>query len=71
MIFRPSRDPDRPVRRLEWRMWLFGTGAVVALIGMASGQAWIIYLAIVLLAVGLVSRFIPHGGGHGGRGEGE
>jgi fatty acid desaturase len=59
MIFRPSRDPEHRAHRLDLRLWLFGAGAVVALIGMYSGQGWIIYLAVALLAIGIIARFLP------------
>lgn len=62
-----DRDPGRPVRHLEWRVRLMGVGAVLALAGMAMERAWMVNVAIAILAVGFFLRFIPgpHDGASG------
>jgi uncharacterized membrane protein len=48
-----------PVRHLEWRIRLFGVGAILAVVGMAAEQPWLINLAIVVLVIGVLLRFLP------------
>ena len=60
-----DRSRRRPVRHFEWRVRLFGVGAILAVVGMYADEAWLIYLAIVVLAVGILLRFAP---GRGDRG---
>jgi hypothetical protein len=55
-IFRPDRDRTGSDPALDHKMLVFVLGAVVALIGMSSGNRWIVYLAIGILVVGLVLR---------------
>lgn len=56
-LFRPSRQRDDDGRHtLNQRMTIFAIGAIVALAGIASGTAWIIYIAVGILAVGLLMR---------------
>lgn len=54
-----DRDPARPVRHLEWRVRLLGVGAVLALAGMAMERTWMVNVAIAVLAVGFLLRFVP------------
>ena len=54
-----DRSNDRPVRHLEWRIRLFGTGAILAIVGMYYRAMWVVWVAIVVLAVGLSVRFLP------------
>ena len=54
-----DRRPDRPVRHLEARIALFGAGAILALVGMAMEQSWLINVAIGVLIVGILVRFLP------------
>jgi hypothetical protein len=59
-IFRPSREPGpRSAGTLHQRMALFAVGAIVGLAGIASGTPWILYLAVGILAVGVLLRFGP------------
>jgi len=56
-LFRPTRertghDPDT----VGHRMTIFVIGAIVALAGIASGTSWIIYIAVGILAVGVILR---------------
>lgn len=57
-LFRPSRTPqDGGESTLKHRMALFGAGAVTGLAGIASGTAWVIYLAVAILALAFLLRF--------------
>lgn len=42
--------------RLEWRIRIFGAGAILGLIGMWAGQRWLVNAAIVVLGIGVVLR---------------
>jgi hypothetical protein len=56
-IFRPSRKVDEQGRAtLPHRMTIFAIGAIIALAGIASGTDWIIYIAVGVLAVGVILR---------------
>ena len=56
-LFRHSRRrPGGEVETVGQRMTVFGLGAVVAVAGMASGTSWIIYIAVGILAVGIILR---------------
>lgn len=56
-IFRPSRRPaEGEIHTVNHRMTIFAIGAVVAVAGMASGTSWIIYIAVGILAVGVILR---------------
>ena len=56
-LFRPSRSRDEAgLRTVNHRMTIFVIGAIVALAGIASGTSWIIYIAVGILAVGLLLR---------------
>jgi hypothetical protein len=50
-------DPSPP-RHLEWRIRIFGIGAIVGLVGMWADQHWMVNVAIAVLAIGVVLRFI-------------
>lgn len=54
-LFRPSRSPADPAT-LGHRMIIFVIGAIVALAGIASGTSWIIYIAVGILAIGVILR---------------
>ncbi|MDT8368644.1 MAG: hypothetical protein RQ745_05525 [Longimicrobiales bacterium] len=60
MIFRPTRDPERPVRHLAWRTRLFGIAAVLALAGIGADIEALRWAALAVLGVtaglGFVSR---------------
>lgn len=58
MFFDRSR---RAGRYLEWKVRIFTLGAVLAVVGMATSQSWMTWLAIVVLGAGLVLRFLPDG----------
>jgi hypothetical protein len=73
MALIPSRRRDRPVRHLQWRMRTFALGAVLALFGMSRGIDWLVDVAIGVLVLGFLLRFLPEADEDGpdeGQGEG-
>lgn len=58
MFFRRGVADDDPW--LRPKMWLFSAGAILALVGMGTSTGWLIGSAGVLLAIGLLLRFVPH-----------
>lgn len=46
-------------RYLEWKVRIFTVGAVLALVGIYSRERWMTLLAIVVLAMGALLRFLP------------
>jgi hypothetical protein len=44
---------------LEWKVRFFLLGAGVAVVGIGMGIAWVVGVAIVILFVGFVIRFLP------------
>ena len=59
MIFRPSRDRRGRDRWLNIKVAIFCLGAGIALVGIASGKNWVVNLAIGVLAIGFLMRFLP------------
>lgn len=57
-LFRPDRDRRGEDPALDHKMLVFMLGAVLALVGMTSGNRVIVYLAIAVLLVGVVLRFL-------------
>lgn len=43
---------------LQWRARLLGIGAVLALVGIATGREWVINVAIGVLVLGFGLRFL-------------
>ncbi|MEQ9569398.1 MAG: hypothetical protein RLN75_04350 [Longimicrobiales bacterium] len=56
-----DRDPNRPVRHLEWRVRILGIGAVLGLAGMFRDAGWMVNVAIGVLVLGFFLRFLPAG----------
>lgn len=54
-----DRSRRGPVRHFEWRVRLFGAGAILALAGMYAEQSWMIDVAIAVLLLGVLLRFLP------------
>lgn len=54
-----DRRRDRPVRYLEWRVRLFGAGALLGVVGIATDTGWLVWAAILVLAAGFLLRFVP------------
>lgn len=48
-MLRPSRDSDRPVRYLGWRIRLFGAGAILALFGIGADIEALRWTALLVL----------------------
>ncbi len=65
MFFRRGVADDDPW--LRPKLWLFSTGAILALLGMGLEHDWLIGAAAVVLLVGLALRFVkPRGRGREG-----
>ena len=60
MIFRPSREKRGSDPFLIAKIAIFVLGATVALIGIATNTDWVITVAIAILLVGFILRFLPH-----------
>ena len=61
MIFFPissRRRVRKPGPYFRWRVRLFSTGAVVALIGIYLDKRWIVVVAIAVLVAGAVVRVL-------------
>ncbi len=46
---------------LEWKVRIFAAGAVLGLAGILMDEAWLRMAAIVVLAGGILLRFLPDG----------
>lgn len=40
------------------KAWAYGLGLTVAIVGMALGQRWLVWVAVGLLAVAFLLRFL-------------
>ncbi len=56
-----DRSPEREAKHLDWRVRLFGAGAVLGVLGMYYDSPWLTWLAITVLGSGLLLRFLPFG----------
>jgi hypothetical protein len=43
---------------LEWRVRIFGAGAILAMVGIFTQQNWLIDVAIGVLLIGVALRFL-------------
>ena len=43
---------------LEWRIRIFGAGAILAMVGIFTAQGWLIDVAIGVLLIGFAMRFL-------------
>ena len=57
-MFFLTRFRNRSLKHLEWRVRLFGAGALLALVGISVQLPWLIYTAIVVLVAGMGLRFL-------------
>ena len=57
-MFFLTRSRKRSLKCLEWRVRLFGAGALLALVGIAVQLSWLIYTAMVVLVAGMALRFL-------------
>ena len=52
-------DRSEPkLAHLEWRVRLFGAGAILAMVGIFADQGWLVDVAIGVLIIGFGLRFI-------------
>ena len=58
MAFLSSRS-SRDHSWLEWKIRLFSVAAVLSLVGIYFDERWVIGLAIIVLSLGMVLRFVP------------
>jgi multisubunit Na+/H+ antiporter MnhF subunit len=56
--FRPDRSRRGEDRLLGQKMLVFVLGAVIALAGLATERDWLVYVALLLLLLGLAMRFV-------------
>lgn len=57
MFFRRRSEGDD--RWLMVKLWMFGFGAALAVLGMVFENDWLIGAAALVLAGGVVLRFVP------------
>ena len=55
LLSRSTRDHSW----LEWKIRLFSVAAVLSLVGIYFDERWVIGLAIMVLSLGMVLRFVP------------
>lgn len=60
MFLRSRSGP--PAGHLEWRVRLFGVGAILAILGMYFDARWMIWIAIAVLVTGFLLRFAGRNG---------
>ena len=51
-------------RLLEWRVRIFGVGAVLGLAGIFLDESWLVTAALVVLFGGVALKFIPDEDSH-------
>ena len=56
------RSCPAPSRYLEWRIRLFGAGAILGMMGIFFEARWMIWMAIGVLVTGLLLRFLDRPG---------
>ena len=56
--FRPSREKRGPDRFLNLKVAIFSLGAGTALVGILSNRNWVINVAIGILLIGVILRFV-------------
>ena len=57
-----ARSPKLSRSHLEWRVRLFGMGAILAVVGMGAQQPWLINVAIAVLGVGFLLGLLARRG---------
>lgn len=59
-MFRPSRKRrEGEDRFLAWKIGLFAIGAGAGFAGMALSLSWLVWVAVAVLAVAVLLRFLP------------
>ena len=61
-LFFLTRSRKRSLELLEWRVRLFGAGALLALVGISLQASWLIYTAVAVLVAGVALRFLKGSG---------
>ena len=61
MIFASRRSDQGPDPHLESKVWIFFIGAALALLGIGMESRWLTGLAILVLAGGVMLRFLSGG----------
>jgi hypothetical protein len=64
VLYRRSTPGEDPW--VTEKVWVFAAGAVAAMVGMLMDSVWVMAGAGVLLAAGVLLRFIPRGSGTAG-----
>lgn len=54
-----SRRRGSHAAHLEWRIRIFGVGAILGIAGMIAEMRWMIWIALGVLMVGFLLRFLP------------
>lgn len=62
MIFRPDRRQRGEDRYLPHKTLIFAVGAALGIAGIAFESGWLVYAAIVVLALGVFLRFASGSG---------
>jgi hypothetical protein len=63
-MFFSSRRKRSPDPHLDWKVRLFGLGALLALIGIALESSVFISAAVAVLLSGVLLRFLPSAAGN-------
>lgn len=58
MIFRPTHQRRGEDPNLQTKMLIFAAGAIVALAGIGTGRGWLVWVAVVILAFGVILGLI-------------
>lgn len=59
-LLRSSAKRGGPDPHLHWKIAAFVIGAAFGVAGMLRGSRWLLGIAIAILAIGALLRFVPH-----------
>lgn len=62
MFARHPSTPRSGAGHLEWRIRLFGAGAIIGMVGIFADVRWMIWIAIAVLVAGFLLRFLGRDG---------
>lgn len=68
-MFFSSRRRGGPDLHLDWKVRIFFAGALIAFIGMVLDSSLLVLVAIAVLLLGVLFRFLPSGNRGGPDGE--
>lgn len=57
-LFRASRESPGSVRFVNLKVFLFAIGGALGVAGMTSGRDWLVALAIGVVGLGILLRFL-------------